>query len=42
MSKTVLKKDDGDDRDLLRSADHYIGRCLNVCLLCTEHNCDFR
>lgn len=37
-----LKKDDGGDRDLLRRVDHYIGRCVTVCLLRTKHKCDFR
>ena len=40
-SETELKEEDGGDRDLLRSVDHYIVSCGNVCLLCTEHNCDF-
>lgn len=41
MRETVAKKEWWGWQGLLRSINHYIGRCVNVCVRCTEHNCDF-
>ena len=41
-ARLKLKKDDVYDRDVVRSVDHYIGRCVNVSVCRgAAHDCDF-